>query len=199
MNLFEQRFGSRELEVVISDLLVATAESSDALLDDSVSQVLRMLRQSMGLDVVFVSEFVDGRRVFRFVDAEGSAPLQPGESSPLEESYCQRVVDGRMPELVHDVAKLPDAASLPPTPLRVGAHLSTPIVMNNGDTYGTLCCFSASPNEALRMRDLTTLRHCAQLVARKLEATRRMREQAMQDTEIMAPDWALEPIEPRRR
>lgn len=199
MNLFEQRFGSRELEVVISDLLVATAESSDALLDDSVSQVLRMLRQSMGLDVVFVSEFVDGRRVFRFVDAEGSAPLRPGESSPLEESYCQRVVDGRMPGLVHDVAKLPDAASLPPTPLRVGAHLSTPIVMNNGDTYGTLCCFSGSPNEALRMRDLTTLRHCAQLVARKLEATRRMREQSMQDTEIMAPDWALEPIEPRRR
>ncbi|TXC66336.1 hypothetical protein FSC37_11985 [Piscinibacter aquaticus] len=78
MNLFEHRFGSRELEVVISDLLVATAESSDALLDDSVSQVLRMLRQSMGLDVVFVSEFVDGRRVFRFVDAEGSAPLRPG-------------------------------------------------------------------------------------------------------------------------
>ena len=199
MNLFEQRFGSRELEVVISDLLVATAESSDALLDDSVSQVLRMLRQSMGLDVVFVSEFVDGRRVFRFVDAEGSAPLRPGESSPLEETYCQRVVDGRLPELVTDVAKLPQAAALPPTSLRIGAHLSTPIVLTSGETYGTLCCFSASPNEALQLRDLTTLRHCAQLVARKLEATRQARERAQQDTEIMAPDWALEPIEPRRR
>lgn len=199
MNLFEQRFGSRDVEVVISDLLVATAESSDALLDDSVSQVLRMLRDSMGMDVVFVSEFVDGRRVFRFVDAAGAAPLRPGESSPLEESYCQRVVDGRMPELVRDVARLPDAAALPPTPLKVGAHLSTPIVLSSGETYGTLCCFSATPNEALRLRDLTTLRHCAQLVARKLEATRSARERAMQDTEIMAPDWALEPIEPRRR
>lgn len=199
MNLFEQRFGSRELEVVISDLLVATAESSDALLDDSVSQVLRMLRESMGMDVVFVSEFVDGRRVFRFVGAAGSAPLRPGESSPLEETYCQRVVDGRMPELVKDVARWPDAAALPPTPLKVGAHLSTPIVLSSGETYGTLCCFSATPNEALRLRDLTTLRHCAQLVARKLEATRGARERAMQDTEIMAPDWALEPIEPRRR
>ncbi len=199
MNLFEQRFGSRDVEVVISDLLVATAESSDALLDDSVSQVLRMLRQSMGMDVVFVSEFVDGRRVFRFVDADGTAPLRPGESSPLEESYCQRVVDGRLPELVPDIAKLRDGAALPASPLRVGAHLSTPIVMNNGETYGTLCCFSAAPNDALRLRDLTTLRHCAQLVARKLEATRHERERAMQDTEILAPDWALEPIEPRRR
>ena len=199
MNLFEQRFGSRDVEVVISDLLVATAESSDALLDDSVSQVLRMLRQSMGLDVVFVSEFVDGRRVFRFVDAEGSTPLRPGESSPLEETYCQRVVDGRMPELVTDAARLPNAAALPPTPLRIGAHLSTPIVLSGGETYGTLCCFSASPNEALRLRDLTTLRHCAQLVARKLEATRSARERALQDTEIMAPDWALEPIAPHRR
>lgn len=199
MNLFEQRFGSRDLEVVISDLLVATAESSDALLDDSVSQVLRMLRESMGMDVVFVSEFVEGRRVFRFVDATGAAPLRPGESSPLEETYCQRVVDGRMPGLVTDVAKLPDAAALPRTPMRIGAHLSTPIVLKNGETYGTLCCFSTSPNEALRLRDLTTLRHCAQLVARKLEATRAARERAMQDTEILAPDWALEPIEPRRR
>ncbi len=199
MNLFEQRFGSRDVEVVISDLLVATAESSDALLDDSVSQVLRKLRQSMGLDVVFVSEFVDGRRVFRFVDAAGSTPLRAGESSPLEETYCQRVVDGRMPELVTDVARLPNAAALPPTTMRIGAHLSTPIVLSGGETYGTLCCFSSSPNEALQLRDLTTLRHCAQLVARKLEATRSLRERAMQDTEIMAPDWALEPITPHRR
>jgi GAF domain-containing protein len=199
MNLFEQRFGSRDVEVVISDLLVATADSSDALLDDSVSQVLGMLRQSLKMDVVFVSEFVDGRRVFRFVDADGRAPIAAGESSPLEESYCKLVVDGRLPELVTDVARLSASVPLPKAGIPVGAHLSTPIVMNDGQAYGTLCCFSASPNEALRLRDLTTLRHCAQLVARKLEAGRALRERAMQDTEIMAPDWALQPIEPRRR
>lgn len=199
MNLFEQRFGSRDVEVVISDLLVATADSSDALLDDSVSQVLSMLRQTLRMDVVFVSEFVDGRRVFRFVDADGPAPIAPGESSPLEESYCKLVVDGRLPGLITDVARLSPPVPLPKTPVPIGAHLSTPIVMKDGQAYGTLCCFSAAPNEALRLRDLTALRHCAQLVARKLELTRGERERAAQDTEIMAPDWALQPIEPRHR
>lgn len=199
MNLFEQRFGSRDVEVVISDLLVATADSSDALLDDSVSQVLSMLRQTLRMDVVFVSEFVDGRRVFRFVDADGPAPIAAGESSPLEESYCKLVVDGRLPGLITDMTRLSPPVSLPKANTPIGAHLSTPIVMNDGQAYGTLCCFSAAPNEALRLRDLTALRHCAQLVARKLEVTRAERERAVQDTEIMAPDWALQPIEPRRR
>lgn len=53
--------------------------------------------------------------------------------------------------------------------LRVGAHLSTPIVVQDGRSYGTLCCFSASPNPALNEKDLRTLRNCAVLVARKLE------------------------------
>jgi len=196
MNLYE-RFGTEDLEVIVSDLLVATADSSDALLDDSVSQVLRLLREQMKMDVVFVSEFVAGRRVFRFVDAAGAAPIGVGDSSPLEESWCKYVVDGRLPELVHDAAQVPASVGLPATTIRVGAHLSTPIVMGDGHAFGTLCCFSAAPNEALRLRDLMTLRHCAQLVARKLEAVRGRQQQAMQDTEIMAPDWALEPIDRR--
>ena len=55
-------------EVKISELLVATPEGSDALIDASVSEVLRLLREHLKMDVVFVSEFVDGRRVFRRVD-----------------------------------------------------------------------------------------------------------------------------------
>jgi len=152
------------------------------------------------MDVVFVSEFVNGQRVFRFVDAGGAAlPFGPGDSSPLEQSYCKLVVDQRLPELVPDVAKLPRSIPLPPTDVKVGAHLSTPIVMKDGRAFGTLCCYSAAPNEALQHRDLSALRHCAQLVARKLEVVREHQQRALQDTEIMAPDWALEPIEPTRR
>ena len=198
MNPSRNRFGSDDVEVVVSDLLVATADSSDALLDDSVGEVLRLLRTKLKMDVVFVSEFVHGERVFRFVDATEPAPIAAGGSSPIEESWCKLVVDGRMPELVPDVARLPPSTGLPATALQVGAHLSTPIVMPDGQTFGTLCCFSAAPNEALKLRDLMTLRHCAQLVARKLTVVRERQRRAVQDTEIMTPDWALEPIEPRR-
>jgi hypothetical protein len=61
-------FRDADLTVTISHLLVATAQSSDPLLDDAVPELLRAMRQRMAMDVVFVSEFVDGQRMFRFVD-----------------------------------------------------------------------------------------------------------------------------------
>jgi GAF domain-containing protein len=177
-----------DVNVVVSELLVATGESSDPLLDDSVSQVLKLLRHRMNMDVVFVSELVDGRRMFRFVDSRPGAPdVQAGASNPIEESVCQRIVDGRLPELIHDVDALPKD-QLPPMPFRVGAHLSTPIVLQSGRTYGTLCCFSTAPNPSLRDDDLKTLRLCATLVSKKL--------QLAQVCGIVEPppDWQLEPM-----
>ena len=187
MNVFGQ-FDNKDVSVTVSELLVATADSSDALLDDSVEEVLHALRKQMNLDVVFVSEIVDGKRVFRFVNAgAGGLPLRAGESSPVEETFCQRILDGRMPELVHDVAALPASLDLPPTPVRIGAHLSTPIVLQDGRSYGTLCCFSASPNPALNEKDLRTLRNCAVLVARKLELA------AERGIPEPPAEWAIEP------
>lgn len=154
---------------MVSDLLVATADKADQAIDDAVPEVLKQLREKLRMDVVFVSEFVDGQRVFRMVDRRAGAPLiSEGDSSALETSYCQRVVDGRLPELVPDISSLPIGTDLPPAPFRVGAHLSTPIVLDDGNVYGTLCCFSTAPNDRLRKKDLDTLRLCAKLVARKM-------------------------------
>lgn len=180
-------FESTDLSVWVSDLLVATTDKADAAIDAAVPEVLNLLRQKLAMDVVFVSEFTGGERVFRFVNGAPGAPrLAVGASNPLEESYCQRVVDGRLPELVHDVAALPDGTRPPPAAFRIGAHLSTPVLLDDGQTYGTLCCFSTQPNPQLRQRDLDTLRHCAKLVARKVETARGRKAE---------PDWTLQPMD----
>ncbi len=158
------------LEVRISELLVATADGSDVQIDRAVPEVLQLLRERLKMDVVFVSEFTEGRRVFRHVNAAANAQvLQVGDSAPLEQSFCQRVVDGRLPRMIPDVAKTPGAENLPPTPFPVGAHLSTPIVLGDGRVYGTLCCFSFAPNPELSQQDLRKLEMSAQLAARKID------------------------------
>ena len=184
---FLEPFGADELTVTISELLVATADSSDPLLDDSVSQLLHTMRQRMAMDVVFVSEFVDGQRMFRYVDASPDAPeILAGDSSPLEESVCQRVVEGRVPELIRDLGAVPKE-QLPEIPFRIGAHLSTPIVLADQRVYGTLCCFSAAPRPELVQADMDKLKMCATLVARKvaLGQARGVKEPP--------PDWKLTP------
>lgn len=157
------------LEVSISELLVATADGHDPALDKRITDVLLMLRKQLRMDVVFVSEFVDGRRVFRFVDGGTPLGLEAGDSAPLEQSYCQAVVQGRLPELVTDAAPFVVNGSVPEVGITVGAHLSTPVVLSDGRVYGTVCCFSTSPKPEMQDNALACLRQCARLVARKVD------------------------------
>lgn len=168
-----QRFDPGELGTAIDALLEGGARTGAAPPAGAVEDMLQALRESLGLDVVFVSEFTDGQRVFRFVDrAAGAAPVLPGSAHPLALSLCQRVVDGRLPGFIADVAALAPDTDLPPLPVRVGTHLSTPIVLDDGRVFGTLCGFSSTPHPARQAEDLDVLRRCARLVARKLEHAR---------------------------
>ena len=188
MAFHEPDYAPDAFEVRVSELLVATPEGGDHLIDKAVPEVLRMIREHLKMDVVFVSEFVDGQRVFRRVDTSPTARvIEVGQSSPLEQSFCQRVVDGRLPRLVRDLAQEPSLPELPPTDFPIGAHLSTPIVLNDGRVYGTLCCFSFAPNQALTERDLKKLELSAQLTARKInDGLTRAADKAM-------AHWSLEP------
>ena len=138
---------------------------------DSLLRMLHAVREHLGMEVAFISEFTDGRRVFRHVDPPAPAcGVRAGGSDPLEESYCQRVVDGRLPELMHDACTHPEALRLPVTrALPVGAHLSVPIRLSDGRVYGTVCCFSGSPDPTLNQRDLSMMRVFSGLVAEQVE------------------------------
>ena len=182
----------QSLEVKISELLVATADSYDTALDRRITEVLLMLRKQLRMDVVFVSEFVDGERVFRFIEGGGPLGLNAGDSGPLEESYCQRVVQGRMPELVPDAQVLIARGELFDPGIAVGAHLSTPVVLEDGRVYGTVCCFSSSAQPDLQASALACLRQCARLVARKVDVQQRLQFPSVPAAE---PDWsATEPM-----
>lgn len=129
------------------------------------------------MDVAFIGEFTGGERVFRYVDASLDAcPVQPGGSDPLEDTYCQRVVDGRLPMVIPDTVAIPEAAALPvPKELPVGAHLSVPVTLADGSLYGTLCAFSRDPNPRLGESDVGALRLVATLLGntRSKQATAR--------------------------
>lgn len=140
--------------------------------DETIMETLHSVRTLLGMEIAFISEFKDGRRVFRYVDsAEGIVPIIcVGNSNPLEESYCQRVVDGRLPELIRDAQQNPEALTLPATTaVPVGAHLSVPIRFSDGHVYGTFCCFRTSPDASLDDRDIRTMRLFADITSKLIE------------------------------
>lgn len=173
MQLRDLGYEPDDLDVRVSELLVATADESDDAIDDSVPEVLKLLRERMKMDVVFVSEFVDGQRIFRSVDGPGQDIVHQGDSGPLEQSWCQRVVDGRMPPYIPDASKDPSTSELlKALPFPIGTHISTPIVLKNGDVYGTLCCFSFGPVDDPNPNDLKRLQYTAQMTADKIDRHR---------------------------
>ena len=58
-------------------------------------------------------------------------------------------------------------------PVPIGTYLSTPIVLDDGQVYGTLCCFSFGINPSVIRQDVKTLRFTAQLTAQKIGKARR--------------------------
>jgi GAF domain-containing protein len=188
---YDDGFNPDALSVQVSEMLVATADGSDDMIDSAVTEMLQLLRQRLAMDVVFVSEFVDGERVFRYVDTPKNKPVIPvGHSDPLEQTWCQRVVDGRLPQFIADSSKLPDRASLPAAPFPVGTYLSTPIFLSDGQVYGTLCCFSFSPNEQIHERDLKNLKSVATLVAKKISKSRAPRHAPTEPAALtLQPKW----------
>ena len=174
LNLWD--YAPEDLEVTVSELLIATAASSDALIDDAVREVLHELRQHLGMDVIFLSEIRGGQRLFKHVDAcPGAEVIATGGGAPGEQSFCQFVLDGRLPGLVHDAATHPAAPQLPATPFRVGAHLSTPIVLADGRVCGTLCSFSFAGDESLSEKDLGKLECVARVAAKHRHAAAQRR------------------------
>ena len=162
--------GVNELSHVFADHTVTLGHAPS----NSVPDILHAIRLHLKMEVAFVSEFVNDQRIFRYVDSSWTkSPVQVGEGGPLDESYCQRVVDGRLPELINDAQANAVAAELPATfEIPVGAHMSVPIHLSDGSIYGTFCCFSRGVDTSLNMRDLSLMRVFADLAGKMIDRER---------------------------
>lgn len=154
-------------------LLEAWMEGGDGAVSISrnVDRMLDAVRRHLDMDVAFVSEFNGRDRVFRHVASRvDPSPIRPGDSSPLEEGYCMRVVEGHIPQLIPDTASVPMLRHIPETrAMPIGAHLSVPIQLRDGRVYGTFCCFSMQSNLSLGQRDLHMMRAFADLLAYQID------------------------------
>jgi EAL domain-containing protein (putative c-di-GMP-specific phosphodiesterase class I) len=159
-------------EILMLNFLVEDKAPKVVSPDQLLPRALRALRTHLGMDVAFISEFRDGSRIFRYVDtARPNAAVQMGASDPLEDTYCERVIDGRLPELITDTSDVTAATELGFTRLvPVGAHVCVPIRLYDGTIYGTLTCISAMGDATLGPRDVSLMRVFAEMAAEHIEA-----------------------------
>lgn len=123
------------------------------------------------MDLSLLSEFQAGRQVYRHVskDANGPFQLTPDEGPPLEDTYCERVVNAALPHVISDAHDHPITQELPVTDeAGIGAYVGVPVRMADGRLYGTLCCVNREPDPSLRDRDARFLSVLAAIVGDEL-------------------------------
>lgn len=156
-------------------LTLAREPDSDARdgLDGVVQDALRALRLDSGMDVAFVSRFEDGKRIIELVDQDPGVVLLPaGTCDSIEHSWCHRVATGALPKLMIDAGSFVECGAAPRVELKIGTHISVPIILGGGHVFGTLCAFSATVNPRAGTLDLHRLQGAAHLLARRIDGVR---------------------------
>ena len=138
---------------------------------EDIVSMLSEVRRALGMDVAFVSEFAGNELVFRALEGDaGSFGWREGQSFPLEESYCKRVLEGRIPRAVPDAGREEATRDLRvTTEAGIGSYCAVPLVLSDGRPYGTLCCVSHEPDPWLRERDLDLMGRTARRLVEDLE------------------------------
>ena len=138
---------------------------------ETIEDMLRDVREALNMDVAFVSKFDGDRLLFRKLEGDSeSFGWREGTSFPIDESYCRRVLDGRIPQVVPDARREDATKDLRVTSeADMGSYAAVPLVLSDGRLYGTLCCVSHEPDPWLRERDLKLMERTARWLVEQLE------------------------------
>ena len=136
----------------------------------NVEATLALARQTLEMDVAMVTEVDAGNEIARHVSGEwpGLGSLV-GASLPLEETFCKRMLEGDIANLVSDVAGDDRFRDLQmANALGVGAWIGVPVPTSLARLY-VLCCMAREARPELGERDVHVLRGFAASLTRELD------------------------------
>jgi EAL domain-containing protein (putative c-di-GMP-specific phosphodiesterase class I) len=138
---------------------------------DSMRRVMAAARRRLDMDVCVLGQFTPEYEVVRRVEGkDGPNGLRAGATWVAADTLGRRVLDGRIPSFVNDVAADDDLSRLEIVRMwGIGSYVAVPISLSGGRTYGVLECLSHGPAPWLGSRDLEFLQVLGRIAADELE------------------------------
>lgn len=147
-----------------------SAQSSAA---DRITAALEFAHAETEMDVAVLGEVCDEREVVRLAAGDlRSFGLASGASMPIEDTYCQRLLTGRLSNYVPDAQADEQLRDLEITrAARVGAYLGVPLTALDARLY-VLCCLAHEQRPQLGQRDVLFLRGLGETILARLQERR---------------------------
>lgn len=147
-------------------------------LSDFIKVLVAATKEHLDADVAFLSEFTADRKFIRKLAADVEATgIAEGDSFPLKETYCYRVAENALPNVIEDAAKDERVKHLAITKqLDIGTYVSVPVVLPDGRTFGTLCCLYHQADSTILPRDVKFMHVLANILGTYLARQERINE-----------------------
>ncbi|RYV52983.1 sensor domain-containing phosphodiesterase [Pengzhenrongella frigida] len=173
---------------------------SDA--EQQVAELLRTAKEALGLSVAFLTRMDGTTQHLEVVDSSIPFVFREGVKLPQATTFCQAILDGRLPAVIGDVRAYPAAMALPAARFpRLRSYVSVPVRLTDGSLYGTFCATGLTTDKGLTTRDKALMEVLASAAAVIIEpgvvaAARRAEIEARLGPVILAggPTVVLQPI-----
>jgi EAL domain-containing protein (putative c-di-GMP-specific phosphodiesterase class I) len=141
-------------------------QRSDA--ERQVADLLHTARQSLGLSLAFLTRLDGTVQHLEVVDSSIPLVFRDGLTQRQDTSFCQAIMDGRLPAVMPNVKDFPEAMKLPAARMpRIRSFVSVPVVLGDGTVYGTFCAAGFQADKQLSKRDkalMDVLAHAASVI-----------------------------------
>jgi GAF domain-containing protein len=139
---------------------------------DVVEQALAAAREHLGMDAAYVTTIDSRHQTIHAILGEPEVAERYQDSVlPIEQTYCMRMLNGDIPNVVPDTRSQPALHDLAVT-REIGAYVGVPVRLSDGRVHGTLCAVSREPKDGIGADELRFMQILAGIVATRLERAR---------------------------
>jgi EAL domain-containing protein (putative c-di-GMP-specific phosphodiesterase class I) len=156
--------------------------------EQQIADLLQTAKKSLRLSVAFLSRLDGTTQHLEVVESSVPFLFQEGYQQQQELTLCQAVLDKKLPPVIPNLKDFPEAMKLPAARMpRLRSYVSVPVVLSDGELYGTFCAAGLTSDKDLTKRDKALMDVLASAAAVIIEPEVRSQRRRTEISDRLAP------------
>jgi GAF domain-containing protein len=137
--------------------------------NDVVERALSAARDRLAMDASYVTTIDPTEQTIHAIVGQPEiVNTYTGVVMPVDQTFCQRMLNGEIPNVVPDTRAEPAMRDLDAT-REFGAYIGVPVRLSDGRVHGTLCCVSREAKFDIGPEDLRFMQVLAGIIAARVD------------------------------
>lgn len=140
---------------------------------DAIEQALTAARDHLRMDASYITTMDSKQQAIHAIvsDDEDLVTRLEGKVFPVEQTFCLRMLNGEIPNMVPDTAAEPAISGLYAASL-IHAYVAVPVKLSDGRIHGTICCVSRDTRPDMQPEELRFIEVVSDIVAARIDEAR---------------------------